>query len=188
MKLYDLCDIWYNNYYCYYYPCRRQTKVLRHWDYMSTPRYGLRINIPCPGWLLYRLPKGLAPPFCLQTSSLSIFKVVISCIISLWTDPEGLQSHQHGPMEGILSILQWGTSPSSLMAIFFNQMYLHLMWVVFALQISFPDMTNYNLELAWPSILDDFFEWLREKQAWKLHNHSQITLNLSIVHPPLMNR
>ncbi|KAJ4884779.1 hypothetical protein Rs2_34872 [Raphanus sativus] len=35
----------------------------------------------------------------------------------------------------------------------------------FCNEISFPDMTNYNLELAWPSILDDFFEWLREKQA-----------------------
>ncbi|KAG2324527.1 hypothetical protein Bca52824_007255 [Brassica carinata] len=35
----------------------------------------------------------------------------------------------------------------------------------FCNEISFPDMTNYNLENAWPSILDEFFEWLREKQA-----------------------
>ncbi|ESQ27109.1 hypothetical protein EUTSA_v10019089mg [Eutrema salsugineum] len=35
----------------------------------------------------------------------------------------------------------------------------------FCNEISFPDMTNYNPELAWPLILDNFFEWMREKQA-----------------------
>ncbi|KAF8103068.1 hypothetical protein N665_0188s0028 [Sinapis alba] len=35
----------------------------------------------------------------------------------------------------------------------------------FCNEISFPDMTNYNPELAWPLILDEFFEWLHEKQA-----------------------
>ncbi|RID75350.1 hypothetical protein BRARA_B02399 [Brassica rapa] len=35
----------------------------------------------------------------------------------------------------------------------------------FCNEISFPDMTNYSLELAWPLILDNFFEWMREKQA-----------------------
>ncbi|XP_010537891.1 PREDICTED: DCN1-like protein 4 [Tarenaya hassleriana] len=35
----------------------------------------------------------------------------------------------------------------------------------FCNEISFPDMTNYNPELAWPLILDNFVEWMREKQA-----------------------
>ena len=33
------------------------------------------------------------------------------------------------------------------------------------LQISFPEMTEYNPELAWPLVLDNFVEWIREKQA-----------------------
>ncbi|EOA36192.1 hypothetical protein CARUB_v10010104mg [Capsella rubella] len=32
-------------------------------------------------------------------------------------------------------------------------------------QISFPDMGNYNPELAWPLVLDNFVEWILEKQA-----------------------
>ncbi|EOA35616.1 hypothetical protein CARUB_v10020831mg, partial [Capsella rubella] len=35
----------------------------------------------------------------------------------------------------------------------------------FCNEISFPDMSNYNPELAWPLILDNFFEWMREKEA-----------------------
>ncbi|KAM2079354.1 hypothetical protein ACFX1R_026872 [Malus domestica] len=32
-------------------------------------------------------------------------------------------------------------------------------------EISFPDLSNYNPELAWPLILDNFVEWIREKQS-----------------------
>ncbi|CAH2067959.1 unnamed protein product, partial [Thlaspi arvense] len=35
----------------------------------------------------------------------------------------------------------------------------------FCSEISFPDMSNYDVELAWPLILDNFYEWMREKQA-----------------------
>ncbi|CAH8356264.1 unnamed protein product [Eruca vesicaria subsp. sativa] len=35
----------------------------------------------------------------------------------------------------------------------------------FCNEISFPDMINYNLEHSWPCILDNFFEWMRSKQA-----------------------
>ncbi|XP_019091899.1 PREDICTED: DCN1-like protein 4 isoform X1 [Camelina sativa] len=35
----------------------------------------------------------------------------------------------------------------------------------FCNEISFPDMGNYNPELAWPLILDNFVEWIAEKQA-----------------------
>lgn len=100
----------------------------------------------------------------------------------------------------VLSIFFYISSSS--MAILFNQMLfpsnvIHWFFFFFKhLQISFPDMTNYSLELAWPSILDNFFEWMREKQAWKFpylskcsspymlqeasnfHSHHQITSNL----------
>lgn len=33
-----------------------------------------------------------------------------------------------------------------------------------SLQVSFPDVENYDETLAWPVILDSFVEWLREKQ------------------------
>lgn len=35
----------------------------------------------------------------------------------------------------------------------------------FCNEISFPDFSNYNPELAWPLILDNFVEWMREKQG-----------------------
>ncbi|KFK43823.1 hypothetical protein AALP_AA1G178500 [Arabis alpina] len=35
----------------------------------------------------------------------------------------------------------------------------------FCNEISFPDMADYNPELAWPLVLDNFVEWIREKQA-----------------------
>ncbi|KAF9613658.1 hypothetical protein IFM89_009546 [Coptis chinensis] len=35
----------------------------------------------------------------------------------------------------------------------------------FCNEISFPDFTNYDEDLAWPLILDNFVEWIREKQA-----------------------
>ncbi|KAI6689840.1 hypothetical protein NL676_026668 [Syzygium grande] len=35
----------------------------------------------------------------------------------------------------------------------------------FCNEISFPDFGNYNPELAWPLILDNFVEWMREKQG-----------------------
>ncbi|KAL6286043.1 DCN1-like protein 4 [Prunus yedoensis var. nudiflora] len=35
----------------------------------------------------------------------------------------------------------------------------------FCEEISFPDLNNYDPELAWPLILDNFVEWLREKQT-----------------------
>ncbi|KAI4329384.1 hypothetical protein L6164_021652 [Bauhinia variegata] len=34
----------------------------------------------------------------------------------------------------------------------------------FCNEISFPDLTEYNADLAWPLILDNFVEWVREKQ------------------------
>ncbi|KAF8393074.1 hypothetical protein HHK36_021315 [Tetracentron sinense] len=35
----------------------------------------------------------------------------------------------------------------------------------FCNEISFPDLNNYDPELAWPLILDNFVEWMREKQC-----------------------
>ncbi|XP_031106304.1 DCN1-like protein 5 [Ipomoea triloba] len=35
----------------------------------------------------------------------------------------------------------------------------------FLSEISFPDFSNYDEELAWPLILDDFVDWMREKQC-----------------------
>ncbi|CAF2258329.1 unnamed protein product [Brassica napus] len=35
----------------------------------------------------------------------------------------------------------------------------------FCNEISFPEMTEYNPELAWPLVLNNFVEWIREKQA-----------------------
>lgn len=32
-------------------------------------------------------------------------------------------------------------------------------------QISFPDFSNYDPNLAWPLILDNFVEWMKEKQT-----------------------
>ncbi|KAF9686249.1 hypothetical protein SADUNF_Sadunf03G0139200 [Salix dunnii] len=35
----------------------------------------------------------------------------------------------------------------------------------FCNEISFPDFSNYNPELAWPLILDNFVEWMRAKRT-----------------------
>lgn len=35
----------------------------------------------------------------------------------------------------------------------------------FCSEICFPSLSNYNPELAWPLILDNFVEWLREKEG-----------------------
>ncbi|GMY35692.1 DCN1-like protein 5 [Fagus crenata] len=35
----------------------------------------------------------------------------------------------------------------------------------FCHEISFPDLKNYDADLAWPLILDSFVEWLKEKQS-----------------------
>ncbi|XP_056846474.1 uncharacterized protein LOC108816635 isoform X1 [Raphanus sativus] len=85
--------------------------------------------------------KVWAPPFCLQTSSLSFLQSVYQM--------QNVCSHYEQIQKDYKSIHmdQW------------------MGFYRFCNEISFPDMTNYNLELAWPSILDDFFEWLREKQA-----------------------
>ncbi|TMW84547.1 uncharacterized protein [Solanum lycopersicum] len=34
----------------------------------------------------------------------------------------------------------------------------------FCQEVSFPDLENYDLDQAWPVILDNFVEWMREKQ------------------------
>ncbi|XAR67830.1 hypothetical protein NMG60_11002751 [Bertholletia excelsa] len=34
----------------------------------------------------------------------------------------------------------------------------------FCNEISFPDLSNYNAELAWPLVLDNFVEWIKAKQ------------------------
>ncbi len=35
----------------------------------------------------------------------------------------------------------------------------------FLLQINFPSLDNYDSDLAWPLILDNFVEWLRENKS-----------------------
>ncbi|XP_050232255.1 uncharacterized protein LOC126680972 [Mercurialis annua] len=35
----------------------------------------------------------------------------------------------------------------------------------FCNEINFPELDNYNPELAWPLILDNFVEWIREKRS-----------------------
>ncbi|XP_056857658.1 uncharacterized protein LOC130507067 isoform X2 [Raphanus sativus] len=35
----------------------------------------------------------------------------------------------------------------------------------FCNELSFPEMTEYNPELAWPLLLNNFVEWIREKKA-----------------------
>ncbi|CAH9142738.1 unnamed protein product [Cuscuta epithymum] len=35
----------------------------------------------------------------------------------------------------------------------------------FCSEISFPDFSNYDPELAWPLVLDNFVEWMRQKQG-----------------------
>ncbi|KAJ4879360.1 hypothetical protein Rs2_36414 [Raphanus sativus] len=35
----------------------------------------------------------------------------------------------------------------------------------FCNELSFPEMTEYNPELAWPLLLNNFVEWVRKKQA-----------------------
>lgn len=35
----------------------------------------------------------------------------------------------------------------------------------FCNEISFPELGNYNAELAWPLILDNFVEWMKEKHS-----------------------
>ncbi|XP_022714746.1 DCN1-like protein 4 [Durio zibethinus] len=35
----------------------------------------------------------------------------------------------------------------------------------FCNEISFPDLSNYNPDLAWPLILDNFVEWMQAKQS-----------------------
>ncbi|KAK8678856.1 hypothetical protein V6N13_144335 [Hibiscus sabdariffa] len=35
----------------------------------------------------------------------------------------------------------------------------------FCNEISFPDLSNYNPDLAWPLILDNFVEWMQPKQS-----------------------
>lgn len=37
--------------------------------------------------------------------------------------------------------------------------------VVHMLQISFPDLANYDSTEAWPLILDNFVYWMKETQA-----------------------
>lgn len=35
----------------------------------------------------------------------------------------------------------------------------------FLMQINFPSLDNYDSDLAWPLILDNFVEWLRENKS-----------------------
>ena len=87
--------------------------------------------------------------------------------VCLTTDTKRLQSHIHGSMDGLLQVLQWGTFPISFL---FPAWHFHQLTSVWNnLQISFPDMSEYNPGLAWPLLLNNFVEWIREKQAWKLN-------------------
>lgn len=37
--------------------------------------------------------------------------------------------------------------------------------LLFLMQINFPSLDNYDSDLAWPLILDNFVEWLRENKS-----------------------
>lgn len=122
-----------------YYPCRGKTEVLRHWDYMSTPRYGLRINIPCTGWLLCRLSKGL----CLHLL-LSFFQ---SCY-KLWKSYQPIMNRYRRITKPSTWTNGWDSIVSAMryfLAIFTSSSLawptkccLYLMWIVLCITAKFP--------------------------------------------------
>lgn len=63
---------------------------------------------------------------------------------------------------------------------FFVDTLIFIFYILYLSQISFPDLCNYDPELAWPLILDNFVEWRRAKHCWILAPIGEL-INLSSI-------